>query len=83
MKLPRLPKTEFTNMTYQRRAVGTLYTADHMRAYAAKAYLEGQKFMRDRAAAEAENEWSTVEERAHGHELAQAIRDLPIFVEKP
>ena len=83
MKLPRLPKTEFKDMQYQPRAVGNQYTPEQMRAYAAKAHLQCQMLMRDRAALIAENEWSTVEEREHGHELAQVIRDMPIFVEKP
>lgn len=37
LMLPSLPRSEFTNMQYQRRYIGTVYTADQMREYAKKA----------------------------------------------
>ena len=39
MKLPRLPKSNYPDMTYQRRYIGTVYTPEQMKAYAEKAVL--------------------------------------------
>lgn len=39
MKLPRLPKSNYPDMTYKRCFIGTVYTADQMKAYAEKAVL--------------------------------------------
>ena len=39
MKLPRLPKSNYPDMTYQRRFIGAVYTPEQMKAYAEKAVL--------------------------------------------
>ena len=39
IKLPRLPKSNYPNMTYQRRYIGTVYTPKQMKAYAMRAVL--------------------------------------------
>lgn len=36
----RLPKPAETNVTYDKRYIGSVYTAEQMRKYAAKAVLE-------------------------------------------
>ena len=39
MKLPRLPKSNYPDMTYQRRFIGAVYTPEQMKAYAMRAVL--------------------------------------------
>ena len=39
MKLPRLPKSNYPNMTYQRCFIGAVYTPEQMKAYAMRAVL--------------------------------------------
>ena len=39
MKLPRLPRSNYPNITYQRRYIGTVYTPEQMKAYAMRAVL--------------------------------------------
>ena len=39
MKLPRLPKSKFPDVTYQRCYIGTVYTPEQMKSYAMRAVL--------------------------------------------